>query len=69
MTLPECIKDLRVSAVERIAAGGIEIRVSDIDTAREAVPAAVAAERLGLIRFDAGEVTLEEVFVDLVGGA
>lgn len=57
-----------VTEVERLANGGIAVTVSDIDAARRAIPAAVAEHGVGLVRFDAGEVTLEEVFVDLVGG-
>ena len=33
-----------------------------------AIPAAVAERGVGLVRLEAGEVSLEEVFVDLVGG-
>jgi ABC-2 type transport system ATP-binding protein len=57
-----------VSDVERRANGGMVLTVSDVDAARVAVPAAVAERRVGLKRFEAGEVSLEEVFVDLVGG-
>jgi ABC-2 type transport system ATP-binding protein len=48
--------------------GAIEITVADLAEARRAVPAAVAAAGVGLTRFESGEVSLEEVFVDLVGG-
>lgn len=46
----------------------ITITVTDVDAARHAIPAAVAARGVGLVRFEGGEVSLEEVFVDLVGG-
>jgi ABC-2 type transport system ATP-binding protein len=42
--------------------------VSDIAAARTEVPAMVAKRGLGLTRMEAGEVGLEEVFVELVGG-
>lgn len=48
--------------------GLIEITVADLAEARRAVPVAVAAAGVGLTRFESGEVSLEEVFVDLVGG-
>ena len=57
-----------VSCVERLADGALALTVSDIELARRAVPAAVAKRGVGLKRLDSGEVSLEEVFVDLVGG-
>jgi ABC-2 type transport system ATP-binding protein len=57
-----------VTSVELTAEGAVSIAVSDIDTARRVIPAMVAERGVGLRRFDAGEVSLEEVFVDLVGG-
>ena len=54
--------------VARVNGNSLSITVSDLDAARVAIPAAVAARGLGLIRLEAGEVSLEEVFVDLVGG-
>lgn len=56
------------TSVERTADGVLSIAVSDLDTARRVIPAMVAERGVGLKRFDAGEVSLEEVFVDLVGG-
>ncbi len=47
----------------------LRITVSDLAAAERAVPVAVASLGLGLVRLDAGEVSLEEAFVDLVGGA
>ena len=56
------------SAVRRGTNGAIEVTVSDMDAAQHEIPALVAARGLGLSRLEAGEVQLEEVFVDLVGG-
>lgn len=57
-----------VTAIVRSANGGIEITVSDVGAAQRQIPALVAARGIGLSRLEAGEVQLEEVFVDLVGG-
>ena len=46
--------------------GLVELSVTDVDAAQRAVPAMVAERGLALRRFEGGEVTLEEVFVDLV---
>jgi ABC-2 type transport system ATP-binding protein len=54
--------------VSRRENGALEITVADLAEARRAVPAAVVAAGVGLTRFESGEVSLEEVFVDLVGG-
>ena len=43
--------------------------MTDVAAAQREIPALVAARGLGLIRMDAGEMGLEEVFVELVGGA
>jgi ABC-2 type transport system ATP-binding protein len=56
------------SAVTRDEDGAIQVSVSDIAAARTEVPAMVAKRGLGLTRMEAGEVGLEEVFVELVGG-
>jgi ABC-2 type transport system ATP-binding protein len=48
--------------------GSLAVTARDVDAARYALPAAVAELGLGLKRFEAAEVSLEEVFVDLVGG-
>jgi ABC-2 type transport system ATP-binding protein len=56
------------SAVTRDEDGAIHVSVSDIGAARTEVPALVAQRGLGLRRMEAGEVGLEDVFVDLVGG-
>ncbi len=54
--------------VARVNGGALSITVSDLEAARVAIPAAVAERGVGLVRLEAGEVSLEEVFVDLVGG-
>ena len=55
------------TTVSRAMNGAIEVTVSDMDAAQRALPALVAAGGLGLSRLEAGEVQLEEVFMDLVG--
>lgn len=50
------------------ANGAIEITVRDLGAAQRAIPALVAARGVGLSRLDVGEIGLEEVFVELVGG-
>ncbi|HEX7806137.1 MAG TPA: ABC transporter ATP-binding protein [Cellulomonas sp.] len=50
------------------SSGPIEVTVTDVDAAQREIPALVAARGLRLIRMDAGEMGLEEVFVELVGG-
>ena len=56
------------SAVERDASGTLHVTVSDEDAAARAIPALIAERGLALRRMDAGEMGLEEVFVQLVGG-
>ncbi len=55
-------------SVTRGAQDTIEVTVSDGDTARRDIPALIARQGAGLIRMEAGEMGLEEVFVELVGG-
>lgn len=55
------------SAVERVANGRLELTVADVAAAQVEVPAAVAARGVGIRRLETVEVTLEDVFVDLVG--
>jgi ABC-2 type transport system ATP-binding protein len=57
-----------VSSVARGEAGEIELVVGDDTIAQREIPAMVAARGIGLRRFEAGEMGLEEVFVQLVGG-
>jgi ABC-2 type transport system ATP-binding protein len=56
------------TTVARGSDGAIEITVSDVSAAQHEIPAMVAARQLGLSRLEAGEMGLEEVFVELVGG-
>jgi ABC-2 type transport system ATP-binding protein len=55
-----------VALVERSGAT-LRLTVSDLPTAERALPAVIAAAGLGLRRLEADEVSLEEVFVELVG--
>jgi ABC-2 type transport system ATP-binding protein len=47
----------------------LRITVSDLPTAQREIPAAIAAAGVALRRFEIDEASLEEVFVELVGGA
>ena len=53
--------------VETATDGSLLLSVSDVFAAQRAVPVIVAERGLALRRFESGEVSLEEVFVDLVG--
>jgi ABC-2 type transport system ATP-binding protein len=57
-----------VTAVSRGHHGAIEVTVTDVGTAQQQIPAMIASRQLGLSRMEAGEMGLEEVFVELVGG-
>jgi len=57
------------TAVARGSDGAIEITVADVGAAQREIPAMVAARNTGMLRMEAGEMGLEEVFVELVGGA
>jgi len=57
-----------VSAVVRGHNGRIEVTVTDVGAAQQQIPAMIASRQLGLSRMEAGEMGLEEVFVELVGG-
>ena len=46
----------------------LELDVTDLESAYRELPAAVAAQGLALRRLEAAEVSLEDVFVDLVEG-
>jgi len=46
----------------------LHLAVSDLATAQREVPAAIAAAGVLLRRFEIGETSLEDVFVELVGG-
>jgi ABC-2 type transport system ATP-binding protein len=56
-------------SVTRGSQGAIEVAVSDVEAARHQIPTLVAAQGTGLILMEAGEMGLEEVFVELVGEA
>jgi ABC-2 type transport system ATP-binding protein len=56
------------AAVVRGTNGSIEVTVTDVGRAQREIPAMVATRHTGLVRMDAGEMGLEEVFVELVGG-
>jgi ABC-2 type transport system ATP-binding protein len=57
-----------VTGVARGHNGAIEVTVTDVGTAQQQIPAMIASRQLGLSRMEAGEMGLEEVFVELVGG-
>ncbi|MBN2247337.1 MAG: ABC transporter ATP-binding protein [Coriobacteriia bacterium] len=57
-----------VTGITQLADGRLSVTVSDVEAAQRALPAAIAVLGLGLKRFEPGEISLEEVFVDLVGG-
>jgi len=57
-----------VTSVSRGSNGSIEITVTDVGAAQREIPAMIAAGQVGLSRMEAGEMGLEEVFVELVGG-
>jgi ABC-2 type transport system ATP-binding protein len=46
----------------------LHLAVSDLATAQREIPAAIAAAGVALRRFEIGETSLEDVFVELVGG-
>jgi ABC-2 type transport system ATP-binding protein len=54
--------------IESPADGSLLMTVNDLAAAQRALPAAVAAAGLSLQRMEVDEVSLEEVFVDLVEG-
>jgi ABC-2 type transport system ATP-binding protein len=56
------------TSVSRGSQGELAVTVKDVDAARREIPALVARQGVGLIRMEAGELGLEEVFVELVGG-
>ncbi|HSK47971.1 MAG TPA: DUF4162 domain-containing protein, partial [Coriobacteriia bacterium] len=56
------------TAVTAENAGSISIAVADLGEARREVPRMIADLGLGLDRLESGEISLEDVFVELVGG-
>jgi ABC-2 type transport system ATP-binding protein len=57
-----------VTGIKAHADGGLLIAVNDLAAAQRALPATVAAAGLSLQRMEVDEVSLEEVFVDLIKG-
>jgi ABC-2 type transport system ATP-binding protein len=57
-----------VSSLELVDDSTLSIAATDLDAARREVPRAVADLGLALERLESGEVSLEDVFVELVGG-
>lgn len=57
------------TSVTRGADGAIEATVTDVGAAQREIPVMISAHGIGLARMEAGEMGLEEVFVELVGGA
>lgn len=55
------------TSVSRGGHGAIEVLVADQDAAQRELPALVAAQHTGLVRLEAVEPGLEDVFVELVG--
>ncbi|HAL31066.1 MAG TPA: ABC transporter ATP-binding protein [Coriobacteriia bacterium] len=66
--LDRLLTETWVAEAMMLADGRLSVAVSDVETAQRALPAAIAQAGLGLKRFEPGEISLEEVFVDLVGG-
>lgn len=56
-----------VTGLEHAEAGVVRVTVSDVGPARRELPAMVAETGLPLVSLTSGEVSLEEVFVQLVG--
>ena len=56
-----------VASIERPSEERLLLAVSDVETAQVEIPAAAAALRVGIRRLESVEVSLEDVFVDLVG--
>lgn len=57
-----------VSGIAREGEDTLILTVSDLPAAEREIPALIASLGLRLHRFEAGEASLEEAFVDLVGG-
>lgn len=64
----ELAREPWVSEVGRGVNGTLEVKVTDDEAAQKRIPAMVANRGIGLKRLEAGEMGLEEVFVELVGG-
>jgi len=48
--------------------GVLRIAVSDLPAAQREIPSAIATAGVALRRFEIGETSLEQVFVEIVGG-
>ena len=57
------------TSVTRGSHGELEVAVLDVEAARHQIPAMVTAQGTGLVLMEAGEMDLEDVFVELVEGA
>jgi len=51
------------TAIARGSNGSIEVTVADVDKAHREIPVIVAAQRIGLSRFEAGEMGLDRSYV------
>ena len=56
-----------LTGTRRTADGALSLTVTDARAAGREIPSIVSAAGLSLLRYESGEVGLEEVFVDLVG--
>ena len=57
------------ASVKRENTDSIDVTVTDVRAAQHDIPGLVAAQNAGLVRLEAGELGLEEVFVELIGEA
>jgi ABC-2 type transport system ATP-binding protein len=57
------------ASVKRENTHSIDVTVTDVRAAQHDIPGLVAARNAGLVRLEAGELGLEEVFVELIGEA
>lgn len=57
------------TSVARENLGRIEVTVTDVRSAQQEIPRLVADQLVGLVKLEAGEIGLEEVFLDLVDEA
>ena len=66
----EILEVKRLEQLKSIETDGRTLRlaVSDLTTAQREIPAAIAAAGVALRRFEIEETSLEDVFVELVGG-
>lgn len=57
------------TSVARENLGRIEVTVTDVRSAQQEIPRLVADQLVGLVKLEAGEIGLEEVFLDIVDEA